>query len=86
MFLRQIIYNLLLMKLSEQVFRSLARMLSEATVGPEAAEMKQDALKLKKADETAVAEGGSSDSNIQSSADEAKRSEAKKSSVRWQVH
>lgn len=55
-------------------------------MGPEAAEMKQDALKLKKADETAVAEGGSSDSNIQSSADEAKRSEAKKSSVRWQVH
>jgi hypothetical protein len=43
-------------------------------------------LKLKKADETAVAEGGSSDSNIQSSVDEVKWSEAKKSSVRWQVH
>jgi hypothetical protein len=47
-------------------------MLSEATVGPEAVEMKQNALKLKKADETAVAEGGSSDSNIQSSVDEVK--------------
>ncbi|KAL9333577.1 hypothetical protein Peur_073716 [Populus x canadensis] len=58
--------------LSEQVFRSLARMLSEATVGPEAVEMKQNALKLKKADETAVAEGGFSDSNIQSSVDEVK--------------
>jgi hypothetical protein len=47
-------------------------MLSEATVGPEAVEMKQNALKLKKADETAVVEGGSSDSNIQSSVDEVK--------------
>jgi len=41
-------------------------------VGPEAVETKQNALKLKKADETAVAEGGSSDSNIQSSVDEVK--------------
>jgi hypothetical protein len=32
-------------------------------------------LKLKKADETAVVEGGSSDSNIQSSVDEVKWSE-----------
>jgi len=48
-------------------------MLSEATVGPEAVKTKQNALKLKKADETAVTDqGGSSDSNIQSSVDEVK--------------
>jgi hypothetical protein len=44
--------------------------LLEATVGPKAVEMKQNALKWKAAAADAVAEGGSSDKNIQSFVDE----------------
>ncbi|KAF2321028.1 hypothetical protein GH714_032908 [Hevea brasiliensis] len=47
--------------------------LLEATVGPKAAEMKQNALKWKEAAEAAVAEGGSSDRNIQAFVDEVRR-------------
>ncbi|CAK7330003.1 unnamed protein product [Dovyalis caffra] len=51
----------------------IQKCLFEATVGPTAVEIKQNALKWKKAAEAAVAEGGSSDSNIQSFVDEVKR-------------
>ncbi|GMY38552.1 gallate 1-beta-glucosyltransferase [Fagus crenata] len=44
--------------------------LLEATVGFKATEMKQNALKWKAAAEEAVAEGGSSDRNIQAFVDE----------------
>ncbi|XP_056160770.1 gallate 1-beta-glucosyltransferase 84A24 [Syzygium oleosum] len=47
--------------------------LLEATVGEKAAEMKRNALKWKAAAEAAVAEGGSSDRNIQAFVDEVKR-------------
>ncbi|PKI71672.1 gallate 1-beta-glucosyltransferase-like [Punica granatum] len=47
--------------------------LLEATVGPKAAEVKENALKWKAAAEAAVAEGGSSDRNIQAFVDEVKR-------------
>lgn len=54
--------------------------LLEATVGPKAAEIKDNALKWKAAAEAAVAEGGSSDINIQAFVDEIKsRSVAVKS-------
>ncbi|XP_050211232.1 gallate 1-beta-glucosyltransferase 84A24-like [Mercurialis annua] len=46
--------------------------LLEATVGPKAEEMRQNALKWKEAAEAAVAEGGSSDRNIQAFVDEIK--------------
>ncbi|KAL6956199.1 limonoid glucosyltransferase [Sarracenia purpurea var. burkii] len=46
------------------------RCLREATSGPKAAEMKANALKWKKAAEEAVAEGGSSDRNVQAFVDE----------------
>ena len=44
--------------------------LLEATVGPKAVEMKQNALKWKAAAEAAFSEGGSSDRNIQAFVDE----------------
>lgn len=44
--------------------------LLEATVGPKAAEMKENALKWKDAAEAAVADGGSSDRNIQAFVEE----------------
>ncbi|XVE66775.1 hypothetical protein DITRI_Ditri08aG0106100 [Diplodiscus trichospermus] len=44
--------------------------LLEATVGPKAAELKKNALKWKAAAEVAVADGGSSDRNIQAFIDE----------------
>ncbi|XVF01336.1 hypothetical protein REPUB_Repub04eG0079000 [Reevesia pubescens] len=47
--------------------------LLEATVGPKAAEMKKNALKWKAEAEAAVADGGSSDRNIQAFIDEIKR-------------
>ncbi|GAV61182.1 UDPGT domain-containing protein [Cephalotus follicularis] len=51
----------------------IAKCLLEATAGPKAAEMKQNAAKWKAAAEAAVAEGGSSDTNIQAFVDEVKR-------------
>ncbi|XP_044481052.1 gallate 1-beta-glucosyltransferase-like [Mangifera indica] len=51
----------------------IEKCLLEATSGPKAAEMKQNALKWKKAAEEAVAEGGSSDRNIQAFVDEVRR-------------
>ncbi|KAM7266034.1 hypothetical protein ACFE04_003717 [Oxalis oulophora] len=61
------------------------RCLIEATVGGKAEEMKHNAVKWKEAAETAVAEGGSSDRNIQDFVDEVKRRSvailAKKSAV-----
>ncbi|XWS54738.1 hypothetical protein CRYUN_Cryun10bG0114700 [Craigia yunnanensis] len=48
--------------------------LLEATVGPKAAEMKKNALKWKAAAEAAVADGGSSDRNIQTFIDEVMKS------------
>ncbi|KAK3017071.1 hypothetical protein RJ639_007002 [Escallonia herrerae] len=50
--------------------------LREATSGPKAAEIKENALKWKKAAEEAVAEGGSSDRNLQAFVDEVRRSGA----------
>ncbi|KAF7848086.1 hypothetical protein BT93_G0715 [Corymbia citriodora subsp. variegata] len=47
--------------------------LREATCGPKAEEMKQNAMKWSAAAEAAVAEGGSSDRNIQAFVDEVKR-------------
>lgn len=47
--------------------------LLEATVGPKAAEIKQNVLSLKAAAEAAVAEGGSSDRNIQAFVDEVRK-------------
>ncbi|GLU09151.1 hypothetical protein SLE2022_260250 [Rubroshorea leprosula] len=47
--------------------------LKEAMVGPKAMEMKQNALKWKAAAEAAIAEGGSSDRNLQAFVDEVKR-------------
>ncbi|GMH02839.1 hypothetical protein Nepgr_004678 [Nepenthes gracilis] len=49
------------------------RCLREATAGPKAEEMKANALKWKKAAADAVAEGGSSDRNIQAFVDEIKQ-------------
>lgn len=46
------------------------RCLLEATVGPKAKEMKQNVLKLKAAADAAVADGGSSDQNLQAFLDE----------------
>ncbi|CAK7329997.1 unnamed protein product [Dovyalis caffra] len=51
----------------------IEKCLLEAAVGPKVVEMKQNALKWKKAAEAAVAEGGSSDRNIQSFVDAVKR-------------
>ncbi|KAF8376966.1 hypothetical protein HHK36_030337 [Tetracentron sinense] len=48
----------------------LERCLLQVTRGPKAEEMKRNALKLKKAVEEVVAEGGSSDRNIQAFVDE----------------
>ncbi|GMN27571.1 hypothetical protein TIFTF001_050474 [Ficus carica] len=47
--------------------------LLEATVGEKAAELKKNALKWKKAAEAAVAEGGSSDRNIEEFVEEVRR-------------
>ena len=47
--------------------------LIEATTGPKAAELKQNAMKWKKAAEQAVAEGGSSERNLQGFVDEVRR-------------
>ncbi|CAL5377431.1 unnamed protein product [Camellia sinensis] len=47
--------------------------LREATSGPKAAEMKANALKWKETAEAAVAEGGSSDRNMQAFVDEVRR-------------
>ncbi|KAF2294620.1 hypothetical protein GH714_013786 [Hevea brasiliensis] len=47
--------------------------LLEATVGPKAAQVKQNALKWKEAADAAVAEGGSSDRNIQAFVDEVRK-------------
>ncbi|KAH7833267.1 hypothetical protein Vadar_004673 [Vaccinium darrowii] len=47
--------------------------LRDATSGPVAAEMKAKALKWKKAAEDAVAEGGSSERNMQEFVDEVRR-------------
>lgn len=47
--------------------------LLEAMAGPKAAELKENALKWKKAAEKAVADGGSSDRNIQAFVDEVRR-------------
>ncbi|KAJ9705135.1 hypothetical protein PVL29_003267 [Vitis rotundifolia] len=47
--------------------------LIEATTGEKAAELKQNAMKWKKAAEEAVAEGGSSDRNLQEFVDEVRR-------------
>lgn len=47
--------------------------LLEATAGPKAAELKENALKWKKEAEKAVADGGSSDRNIQAFVDEVRR-------------
>lgn len=47
--------------------------LREATSGPRAAELKQNALKWKAAAERAVAEGGSSDQNLQAFVDEIRK-------------
>ncbi|XAR59413.1 hypothetical protein NMG60_11015244 [Bertholletia excelsa] len=47
--------------------------LKEATSGPKAAEMRANALKWKKAAEEAVAEGGSSDRNMQAFVDEVRK-------------
>ncbi|GLT76697.1 hypothetical protein SLA2020_483420 [Shorea laevis] len=47
--------------------------LKEAMVGPKAMEMKQNALKWKTAAEAAIAEGGSSDRNLQAFVDEVTR-------------
>lgn len=47
--------------------------LLEATAGPKAAELKENALKWKKEAEEAVADGGSSDRNIQAFVDEVRR-------------
>ncbi|XP_054786767.1 gallate 1-beta-glucosyltransferase 84A24-like [Prosopis cineraria] len=49
------------------------RCLLEGTVGPKAVEMKQNVLRLKKAAEDAVAEGGSSDRNLQAFVDEVRK-------------
>ncbi|GAB2267592.1 hypothetical protein Dimus_002574 [Dionaea muscipula] len=49
------------------------RCLREATAGPKAEERKKNALKWKKAAEDAVADGGSSDRNIQAFVDEVKK-------------
>jgi len=51
----------------------IEKCLVEATVGPKAVEMKQNALKWKAAAEDAVAEGGSSDRNIQAFVDEVRK-------------
>ncbi|OMO73984.1 UDP-glucuronosyl/UDP-glucosyltransferase [Corchorus capsularis] len=51
--------------------------LREATGGPKAVEMKENALKWKEAAEAAVADGGSSDRNIQDFIDEVKRRSTK---------
>ncbi|KAJ9705144.1 hypothetical protein PVL29_003275 [Vitis rotundifolia] len=47
--------------------------LIKATTGPKAAEMKQNAMKWKKAAEQAVAEGGSSERNLQGFVDDVRR-------------
>uniref|UniRef100_A0A7C8YKQ1 Glycosyltransferase n=1 Tax=Opuntia streptacantha TaxID=393608 RepID=A0A7C8YKQ1_OPUST len=47
--------------------------LREATTGPKAAQMKKNALKWKAAAERAIADGGSSDQNIQDFVDEVRR-------------
>ncbi|GAB4838822.1 hypothetical protein Ancab_028364 [Ancistrocladus abbreviatus] len=49
------------------------RCLMEATIGPKAEEMKRNALKWKKAAEEGVADGGSSDRNIQGFVDEVRK-------------
>ena len=49
------------------------RYLLEATIGPKAAEIKHNVLKLKAAAEVAVAEGGSSDRKIQAFVDEVRK-------------
>ncbi|XP_059652950.1 gallate 1-beta-glucosyltransferase-like [Cornus florida] len=51
----------------------IVQCLKEATSGPKAEEMKNNALKWKKAAEEAVAEGGSSDRNMQAFVDEVRR-------------
>ncbi|EEF43595.1 gallate 1-beta-glucosyltransferase 84A24 [Ricinus communis] len=51
----------------------MKKCLLEATVGPKAAEIRQNALKWKEAAEAAVAEGGSSDMNMQGFVDKIKR-------------
>jgi hypothetical protein len=48
----------------------IEKCLLEATVGPKAVEMKQNAMKWKEAAAAAVAEGGSSDWNIRSFTDD----------------
>ncbi|KAI4295704.1 hypothetical protein L6164_035721 [Bauhinia variegata] len=53
----------------EEVYKCLL----EATVGPKAEEIRQNALKYKAAAEGAVAEGGSSDRNIQEFVDEVRK-------------
>ncbi|KAI4342025.1 hypothetical protein MLD38_026686 [Melastoma candidum] len=51
----------------------IEKCLLEATVGPKAAEMQENALKWKAEAEGAIAEGGSSERNLQSFVDEVKR-------------
>lgn len=51
----------------------IEKCLVEATVGTKAVEMKQNALKWKAAAEDAIAEGGSSDRNIQAFVDEVRK-------------
>ncbi|KAK4803742.1 hypothetical protein SAY86_003559 [Trapa natans] len=59
---------------AEMVTRDVvAKCLLEATEGPKAAEIKENALKWKAAAEAAITEGGSSDQNIQDFVDEVKR-------------
>ncbi|KAJ6287637.1 hypothetical protein OIU77_003697 [Salix suchowensis] len=48
----------------------IEKCLLEATAGPKAVEMKENAMKWKEAAEAAVAEGGSSDRNIRCFIDE----------------
>lgn len=53
--------------------KEVEKCLLEATSGPNVAEMKENALKWKKAAEDAVAEGGSSDRNLEDFVDNVKR-------------